>query len=221
MAIRKHKNGSPRRIYGLLVEAGMVAALLLLILAFRINIQPEYEMDFTIDQVAPVEVIDIPRTEQPRKPPKPPRPRIVVEVENDVLIDEDEELDLDPYFDIQEPQPLGDPPEPDPEPKPEEPDLGPDIFVVVEEMPELIGKLGPIRYPEMARRAGVEGSVTVQFVVDENGHVTEPEVFGPRLGGGCDEEALRVVSEAKFKPGKQRGKAVKVRFHLRVTFRLR
>jgi TonB family protein len=98
-----------------------------------------------------------------------------------------------------------------------------DFFVVVEEMPELIGGLGElqqkIRYPEMARRAGIEGRVYVQFIVDENGDVVDPQIIRG-IGGGADEEALRVVSQAKFKPGMQRGQPVRVQYSLPIFFRL-
>lgn len=98
-----------------------------------------------------------------------------------------------------------------------------DFFVVVEEMPELIGGLASIqrdiRYPEMARRAGIEGRVYVQFIVNENGDVEEPRIIRG-IGGGADEEALRAVKEAKFKPGVQRGQPVRVKYSLPVVFRL-
>ena len=98
-----------------------------------------------------------------------------------------------------------------------------DFFVVVEEMPELIGGLASIqeqiRYPEMARRAGIEGRVFVQFIVDENGNVVDPQIIRG-IGGGADEEALRVVSQAEFKPGMQRGRPVSVQYSLPISFRL-
>ncbi|HCD51528.1 MAG TPA: hypothetical protein DEQ34_03710 [Balneolaceae bacterium] len=98
-----------------------------------------------------------------------------------------------------------------------------DFFVVVEEMPELIGGLKSVQskvlYPEMALRAGIEGRVTVQFIVNENGEVENPKIVRG-IGGGCDEAALAAVSEAKFKPGIQRGKPVRVQYSLPVLFKL-
>ena len=95
--------------------------------------------------------------------------------------------------------------------------------MVVEEMPEIIGGQKAlydcIKYPEIARKAGVEGRVIIQFVVDENGNVTNPQVLRG-VGAGLDEEALRCVSQLKFKPGRQRGRPVRVRFTLPVVFRL-
>lgn len=98
-----------------------------------------------------------------------------------------------------------------------------DVFVVVEQMPELIGGLAAIQrqitYPDLARKAGIEGRVIVQFIVDETGQVTSAEVVRG-IGGGCDEEALRAVRSVRFKPGIQRGQPVKVKMSVPVTFRL-
>jgi periplasmic protein TonB len=91
-------------------------------------------------------------------------------------------------------------------------------------MPELIGGLEAvqdlIRYPEMARRANIEGTVHLQFIVDENGRVVDPVVVRG-IGGGCDEAALEAVRQVRFRPGVQRGRPVKVRFSIPVRFRLR
>ena len=220
MAIRKNPKADLRRTYGIFVEAGMVAALLLLILAFRANLQRGEGMEIQTLEQEVVQMEDILQTKQIQKPPPPPRPPVPVEVPNDEIID-DEDLDLDASLDIEEPL-ANLPPPPPPEEEEEEPE--PEIFVVVEEMPELIGGLGEIqrkiKYPEIARKAGVEGRVILQFIVNENGDVTEPTVVRG-IGAGCDEEALRVVREAKFKPGKQRGKAVKVKMSLPITFKLK
>ena len=100
-------------------------------------------------------------------------------------------------------------------------------FMIVEDMPSLLPNdeegirnlAQQIRYPEIAKKAGVEGRVFVQFVVDEEGNVTEPKIMRG-VGAGCDAEALRVVKTLKFKPGRQNGKAVPVKLSLPITFRL-
>lgn len=116
----------------------------------------------------------------------------------------------------------------DPEAPPTPPEPGAetddeDHFVVVENMPELIGGLASIQseieYPESARNAGIEGRVYVQFIVNEEGDVEEPRVIRG-IGGGADEVALEAVKKAKFKPGYQRGKPVRVQYSLPVVFRL-
>ncbi len=220
MGIRKNPKADLRRTYGIFVEIGMVVSLLLLILAFRANIQREGDLEIQTMEQEVVQMEEILQTKQIVKPPPPPRPPVPVEVPNDEIID-DEDLDLDDSLDIEEPL-ANLPPPPPPEEEEEEPE--PEIFVVVEEMPELIGGLGEIqkkiKYPEIARKAGVEGRVILQFIVNEDGNVIEPAVVRG-IGAGCDEEALRVVREAKFKPGKQRGKAVKVKMSLPITFKLK
>lgn len=98
-----------------------------------------------------------------------------------------------------------------------------EVFIVVESMPELVGGQAGVQskveYPQQAIDKGIEGRVTVQFIVDENGDVVNPKVIRG-IGGGCDEEALRVVSQAKFKPGVQRGRNVAVQMSLPILFRL-
>lgn len=108
-----------------------------------------------------------------------------------------------------------------PQPKEDATDDG--IYSVVEEAPELIGGLkelySKVQYPEGARRLSIEGRVYVQFVLTENGQVQDAKVIRG-IGGGCDEEALRVVKEARFVPGRIGGRPVKMRHTLFVSFRL-
>ena len=93
-----------------------------------------------------------------------------------------------------------------------------------EVMPELIGGLESLQesisYPEFARRAGLEGRVILQFIVNTDGSVSDAKVVRG-IGGGCDEAALEAITNARFTPGLQRGRPVRVRFALPVTFRLR
>ncbi len=97
-------------------------------------------------------------------------------------------------------------------------------FVIVEEMPEVIG--GPeavanaIRYPDAARKKGLHGRVVVEFVVDERGNVTEPRVvqgIGPEL----DQAAVSAVRSLYFDPGRQRGEEVRVKMALPIMFKLK
>ena len=77
-----------------------------------------------------------------------------------------------------------------------------------------------IKYPQIARETGIQGRVFVGFVVEPDGSVSNVKVLRG-IGGGCDEEAMRVVkSMPKWKPGKQRGKAVRVSYMLPVNFKL-
>ncbi|MCP9290766.1 M56 family metallopeptidase [Gracilimonas sediminicola] len=98
-----------------------------------------------------------------------------------------------------------------------------DYFVVVEQMPKLIGGMASLQskveYPETARKAGIEGRVTVQFIVNEQGNVENAQVVRG-IGGGADEEALKVVKQVQFTPGYQRGRPVRVQYALSINFKL-
>ena len=103
-----------------------------------------------------------------------------------------------------------------------------EIFTIVEDQPTPPGGMGAfykyvatnLRYPAQARRMGIEGKVFVQFVVDKDGTLTNVQAI-KGIGAGCDEEAVRVIAKAKkWSPGKQRGRPVKVRMILPITFKL-
>jgi protein TonB len=78
-----------------------------------------------------------------------------------------------------------------------------------------------IEYPQMAVDDNKEGTVTVQFIVDENGNVTNAKLLGADLGDGLSDEAVRVISKMpKWEPGKVKGKNVKTRLTLPVTYKI-
>ena len=218
MAVRKTEKADLRSRYPIYVQIGLIASLLILIAAFNINFNPDSGFEVVQVQQEIVQMEEIQQTKQIEKPPPPPKPPVPIEVPDDEVI-EDEDLDLDVTLELDE-EIVNLPPPPAAEEEEEEPE----IFMIVEEMPELIGGLASIqskiRYPEIAKKAGVEGRVFVQFVVDVNGNVVDPVVVRG-IGAGCDEEAVRAVSQAKFKPGRQRGKAVPVKMSLPITFKLK
>jgi TonB family protein len=100
----------------------------------------------------------------------------------------------------------------------------PDVFDVAEVQPELIGGIEGLKqrinYPELQRRAGVEGQAIVQFVVDTDGSVTNAELVRSAGNDGLDRAALEAVEGSRFRPGRQQGEPVKVRFLLPVRFAL-
>ena len=218
MALKKTDKANIKIRYPLYIEIGMVLSLAILIVAFRLDMSADDIFVVTLQEQEVVQMEDIQQTEQIEKPPPPPRPPVPVEVPNDEIL-EDDDLDLDMSLDIDEIVAL--PPPPPPAQKEEE---EPEIFVIVEQQPELIGGLSglqkKIKYPEIAKKAGVEGRVYIQFIVDEQGNVYDP-IVTRGIGAGCDEEAIRAILTAKFRPGKQRGKAVKVKMSLPITFKLR
>jgi len=198
------------------MHIALIISLSLMIVAFRFF--PNFDLGERII-VEDQEILDIEEIEQTRqedRPPPPPRPPIMIESPtSDVLDDIDFfSSELDFYEDV-----------PPPPPPKEDTDSGLDsYFVAVEEMPEIIGGMqalaNHLTYPELARRAGVEGVVYVLAYVDENGNVQHTEV-ARGIGAGCDEAAAAAVSKVQFKPGKQRGQPVRVRVMVPVRFSLR
>lgn len=216
MALKKTDKADLKSRYPIFTEIGLIASLTFLIVAFRVQYNPESSFIIPEEEQIVVEMEDIEQTQQIEKPPPPPRPPVPIEVPNDEVL-EDDIIDIDAEIDFDEPVYI-------PPPPPRAEDAEPEIFVVVENMPELIGGIlglqKRVTYPEIAKKAGVEGTVFLQFIVDEQGNVVDPIVMRG-IGAGCDEAALKAIRTAKFKPGRQRGKPVKVKFSLPVRFRLK
>ncbi len=115
---------------------------------------------------------------------------------------------------------------------PENPVVDPDegkVFTIVEEMPAFPGGEEKmlqyisknIKYPPVARENNITGRVYVSFVVDKDGKIKDAKILRG-IGGGCDEEALRVVkSMPDWKAGRQNGRSVQVQFNLPVNFTLK
>ena len=102
------------------------------------------------------------------------------------------------------------------------------IYNTVEEMPEFPGGMEAmmkyisenVKYPEEAKDKNISGRVFVSFVIEKDGSVNEVKIMRG-IGGGCDEEAVRVISAMpKWKPGKQKGKPVRVSYMLPLNFKL-
>jgi protein TonB len=168
------------------------------------------------------EILEVPPTEQP--PPPPPKiqqPQIIEvpdeeEIKEEIKVEFDAEITEDTKVEaivIVEEQPKEDVDQ---------------IFLVVEEtaMPqggmqafyEYVGK--KLKYPAQARRMGIEGKVFVEFVINRDGTIQDVKAI-KGIGAGCDEEAVRVIQSApSWKPGKQRGKPVRQRMVLPITFKL-
>ncbi|MBI5662659.1 MULTISPECIES: energy transducer TonB [Ignavibacterium] len=87
----------------------------------------------------------------------------------------------------------------------------------VDGLPAVIKK---IQYPPIARQAGLEGKVFVMAYVDEKGNVDDVKVI-KGIGGGCEEEVIKVLKTTKFKPGMNNGQPVKVKTSLSFAFKLK
>lgn len=216
-----HRTKDLKSGYLIRLELGFIISIGLVLGITKMEIRKGVETEvYTVQNQEIVQLEEIVQTRQKPVVPPPPRPVVPIEVPNDEIIeseiiDIDAELDLDEYIVLPPPPPAFDTEE-------EEEEM--EIFVVVEQPPELIGGIRnfqkTIVYPEMALLAGIEGRVVVQFIIDTEGKVNNPVVVRG-IGGGCDEEAIRAVSKARFIPGKQRGKPVNVKFSMPVNFKLK
>lgn len=172
------------------------------------------------------EMIPITEQEEPKQAPPPPEAPKVEEVlqiaENDANVEESTIQSSEDNNTAVEIKYV--PVEVEEEEEPEEQQ----IFQVVEEMPEFPGGMAEclkflsknIKYPTIAQENGVQGRVIVQFVVNRDGSIVDPVVMRS-VDPYLDKEALRVIQMMpKWKPGKQRGKAVRVKYTVPVTFKL-
>ena len=214
----------------------MIVALVLVIAAFTVPTAPRDAPEVAADPDVPIQVEFVPPTVHTPPPPPPPAPPPPIEVTDDVDVEDilptidlafEDTAPVDPTPPAPPTPPVFDTPTPPPPPTPVLPDDQDDSDIVwdgSEVQPELIGGLPGLQerveYPEFARRAGIEGQVVVQFVVDERGNVVDPVVLRSP-NELLSEAALKAVRESRFTPGQQRGRPVKVRFAVPVTFRLR
>ena len=206
-----------RAKYRTVLEISIIISLALMILAFKFF--PHLKTSGAVLEGTQelFQVEDIQQTRQENRPPPPPKPPIPIEAPSDDVLEDielnDTELDMNAQMEAP-------PPPPKEEKKVEE---EPQYFVAVEEMPQPIGGIQGIQkkiiYPEIAKRAGVEGKVYVLAFVDEQGNVTKAKII-KGIGAGCDEAALNAVLKTKFKPGKQRGKPVRVQVSIPIVFKL-
>jgi protein TonB len=194
-----------RRVF----EASLVVTLIILILflySFK-KFEAGYVLEKTVD--VKIETIEIPQTEQINRPPPPARPSIPIASEDEDIPDE---LTID-ETEIDFSQPIDDAPPPPPEE--EEPIVE---FYALSDKPEVINRVEPT-YPDLARKAGIEGMVVVKVLIGTKGDVEKVEVVKshPML----DDAAMAAAKLFKFKPGKQRDRFVKVWMTIPFTFRLK
>lgn len=99
-----------------------------------------------------------------------------------------------------------------------------EFLAFAEVMPEIEGGIGEltrqIKYPEIAKKAGIEGKVIAMAFVDEKGVVQDVKII-KGIGAGCDEEVIRVLKKAKFKPGQNKGSNVKVKIAIPFQFKIK
>ena len=211
---------------GMYLEIGLIVILVASLVAFNLK---SYDIQQT--EVVQREAVDeledllIQTKEDTPPPPAEQQPEVVVTdinvVENtaeveDIHVDASDDANKaqEEFVPVEVPQ--------------EETVVEEEIFTVVENEPEFPGGMEAlykylgesIKYPQVAKENNITGKVYVTFVVEKDGSIANPRVLRD-IGGGCGQEAIRVVKAMpKWKPGKQRGKAVRVQFNLPVSFNL-
>ena len=198
----------PEEMYGRDLQIALSISLVLFILLFLTvrtlevrPYKPKTEM-VTIAEELP------PELEQIEEPPPPPKPKLPVEVEEVEEAEEEEEVEIAPTTEFNE---LLEVPPP---PKVEEVYE----FYAVEIKPKLLKRVEPI-YPEVARKAGIEGQVFVKALVDTNGYVIHVEVLRS-TNPVFEQPAVDAAKKFVFKPGYQRDKPVKVWVAIPFKFKL-
>lgn len=223
MEPKKNPNKDLSKKRGLLLNLGMVVSLLFTILAIEWKTYDKVEeaQKMVMDEVFE-DIVEVPITSQP--PPPPPKVQVpeIVEVPDEEEIEEEIEVELD--VEVTEETVVE---EIVFEEAPEE-EVVEEVFTIVEEGATFPGGIAEfykylkktLKYPKQAQRMGIEGRVFVQFIVEKDGSLTDIKVV-KGIGAGCDEEAARVLKNSpKWKPGKQRGKAVRQKMIQNITFKL-
>ena len=214
MILRKNPSVSLKLRYPIAVRVSMLIGVLMLItllVAFpRFTAKEFLEKEIQIE----IEQFDIPQTQQFDLPPPPSRPSIPVESENEDLADDVtiEETELEDFVEWDTPPPP--------------PDEGPRVrFIPYDDPPVPLGGYSAIQrniiYPEIAQEAGIEGTVVIQGFVDKKGKVTDTVVLKGIPNTGLNEAAITAIEKTRFKPAKQRDRAVGVWISIPVNFRLK
>lgn len=205
-----------RRLYRLTFELSLIISLVTIIAAFKFLPQLPDAEKITENLPELIIVEEIINTVQKPDIPSPPKAPQIISAPID-------ELPVDLILnDIDDVYPINLPDSPPPGPAI---DLsGEDFIPVPEELPSPVGGLiaiqEKVRYTEIARRVGIEGTVYIEAKINKNGNVVEAAVL-KGLGGGLNEEALNAVKSTKFVPGRQRGKPVNVKMIIPIKFVLK
>jgi protein TonB len=226
MEVKKYSKPevSNKRIDFFLV--GLAISVLMVFAAFSYKEYEEKKAELAT-LVIDEDLVVMENTVQERKPPPPPAPPTLEVVDDDVVIEEQPEI-LDTETDQEEEMTEYEEKE-EKQDEPEETNEVFEIFDVSEKAEFPGGEEGlqkfiaeNITFPPMALENDQQGTVNIMFIVDKNGNVKDIAVLGSKKGFGLDEEAMRVINKTsgKWKPAKQRDKAVNMRFRIPVKFQI-
>lgn len=224
MQVKKSEKASLEKDKFIYALMGLVFTLSLVYVALEWTEKEVTKYDVTDTEFLFEEEVEIQQTSQETPPPPPPPAVQEVEVLN-VVEDNVETETIEVTTEETETEVVIAAPVEAPVEEEEEEV----VFVVVESMPEFPGGQQAlfkylsenVKYPVIAQENGIQGRVICQFVVNKDGSIVDVEVV--RSGGdpSLDKEAIRVIkSMPKWKPGKQRGKAVRVKYTVPVNFKL-
>ncbi len=231
MEVKKSPKASLENKRLLFTEIGFVAALLFLLVSFNYT-SSEKQVATLEAEVAAVEVEDMVPITQETPPPPEVAPKIPILSDQIDVVDDNIKIDDSMFQSLEDDANSGveimDYIESAPEEEQVEEEAIP--FQLVEEKPQFNGGdanefskwvNSKLVYPEIAKENGVQGRVTLQFTVNPDGTVSNVKVLRG-VDSSLDKEAVRVVSSSpKWKPGKQRDRAVKVTYTFPVIFQLR
>ena len=231
MEVKKSPKASLENKRFLLTEIGFVIALLAVLFAFDYS-SKEKKVATLETETAAVEVEDMIPITQETPPPPEAAPKIPILSDQIDVVDDNIKIDDNMFQNLEDDANSGveimDYIESAPEEETIEEEAIP--FQLVEEKPSFNGGdanefskwvNSRLVYPEIAKENGVQGRVTLQFTVNADGSVSNVKVLRG-VDSSLDKEAVRVVSSSpKWKPGKQRDRAVKVTYTFPVIFQLR
>ena len=244
MEVKKNPNVDPKRNSSLYFLVGLTAVLMLTYVSIELKSEdPRVEvekLEIADNMMGEEEevILTMPPV-QKLPPPPPPAPEVIQIVDNKQVLEEKKiettEVDENKAVVVNTASSYG-----------EEGGTAEEIdeevpFAVIEDVPVFPGCEGVAKnkrlecfmeqmakhikknqqYPERAMEDNIQGRVSVLFVIDKDGSITNVQAKGPKGGELLEKEALRVISKLpKFKPGMQRGKPVKVKYSQPITFKL-
>ena len=194
--------------YPIVIRLTSLLGIGLVILNFLVFPRFGNSLEFDDVEQIIIENIDIPQTQQIDNTPPPARPSIPVpsddeDIAEDLTLDE---LDFDDFSNLDAPPP---------------PPSGPKVvFIPYDDPPVAMSPIRPL-YPEIAQEAGIEGVVVVQAFIDEKGRVKETLILKGVPNTGLDEAAMEAIRKTRFRPAKQRERAVGVWISIPVNFKLK
>lgn len=228
ITIKKQRQATEKDQSKLFLSIGLMLSLLFVITAMEWKFSDQADA-LSLDGVEMrsfEEILDIPNTTQPPPPPPESTQAPIIKAVADEVVLEEVKMNLDVemteatvveqvvyddvvFEEIKE-------------------EVVEEVFTIVEVKPEPVGGLSAfysyvaenLRYPEQAKRNNISGRVYLRFVVEKDGSITDVVIL-KGIGGGCDEEAKKVIQNApKWIPGRQRGNPVRVYMSVPITFTL-